>query len=69
MGPLPGNTRVESYVPQSLLDDLKAQKRLFPSVKTQEEKGALCLAFCGGAFTRPVMGRLTEGPAGRISVR
>ena len=29
------------YVPQSLLDDLKAQKRLFPSVKTQEAKGAL----------------------------
>ena len=48
------------YVPQSLLDDLKAQKRLFPSVKTQEEKGLLALAFCGGTFTRPVMGRLSD---------
>jgi aminocarboxymuconate-semialdehyde decarboxylase len=48
------------YVPQSLLDDLKAQKRLFPSVKTREDKGALSLAFCGGEFTRPVMGRLSD---------
>jgi aminocarboxymuconate-semialdehyde decarboxylase len=48
------------YVPQSLLDDLKAQKRLFPSVRTQEENGALCLAFAGGAFTRPVGARLSD---------
>lgn len=48
------------YVPQALLDDLKAQKRLFPSVRTQEEKGGVCLAFGGGAFTRPVMGRLSD---------
>jgi aminocarboxymuconate-semialdehyde decarboxylase len=48
------------YVPQSLLDDLKAQKRLFSSVQTKEEKGGLGLAFCGGAFTRPVMGRLSD---------
>jgi aminocarboxymuconate-semialdehyde decarboxylase len=48
------------YVPQSLLDDLKAQKRLFPSVKAFEEKGSLCLAFSGRKPTRPVMGRLSD---------
>ncbi len=48
------------FVPQSLLDELKARKRLFPSVNTKEEKGALSLAFCGGAFTRPVGPRLSD---------
>jgi aminocarboxymuconate-semialdehyde decarboxylase len=48
------------FVPQSVLDELKAQKRLFPSVQTREEKGGLGLAFRGGAFTRPVMGRLSD---------
>lgn len=48
------------YVPQSLLDDLQAQKRLFPSVRTTQEKGGLCLAFGGGQPTRPVAGRLSD---------
>jgi aminocarboxymuconate-semialdehyde decarboxylase len=49
------------YVPQSLLEDLKARRRLFPSVATRsDDKGALSLAFCGGEFTRPVMPRLSD---------
>ncbi len=53
------------FVPQALLDDLKEQKRLFPSVKTTIEKGGLCLAFAGGKPTRPVMGRLSDLDARR----
>src|SRR5262249_50660248 len=53
------------FVPQALLDDLKAQKRLFPSVKTTVEQGGPCLAFAGGKPTRPVMGRLSDVEAGR----
>jgi aminocarboxymuconate-semialdehyde decarboxylase len=48
------------YVPQSLLDDLKAQKRLFPSLRTTAEKGGLRLAFGSGKLTRPVSGRLAD---------
>jgi len=48
------------YVPQLLLDELKTQPRLFPSVKATEQKGGLCLAFCEGQPTRPVMGRLSD---------
>ena len=48
------------YVPQLLLDELKTQPRLFPSVKATEQKGGLCLAFCDGQPTRPVMGRLSD---------
>lgn len=48
------------YVPQSLLDDLKAQPRLFPSIRVTEEKGGLSLAFAGGKPTRPVTGRLSD---------
>jgi len=48
------------YVPQLLLDELKMQPRLFPSVKATEQKGGLCLAFCDGQPTRPVMGRLSD---------
>ena len=48
------------YVPQLLLDELKTQLRLFPSVKATEQKGGLCLAFCDGQPTRPVMGRLSD---------
>jgi len=48
------------YVPQLLLDELKARPRLFPSVKATEQKGGLCLAFCDGQPTRPVMGRLSD---------
>jgi aminocarboxymuconate-semialdehyde decarboxylase len=51
------------YVPQALLDDIKAQQRLFPSVRASEEKGGLCLAFAGGKPTRPVTGRLSDLPA------
>jgi aminocarboxymuconate-semialdehyde decarboxylase len=53
------------FVPQALLDDLKAQKRLFPSVKTTVDGSGLCLAFAGGKPTRPVMGRLSDVEARR----
>ncbi len=53
------------YVPQSLLDDLKGQRRLFPSVRTTQENGGLRLAFSGGKPTRPVAGRLSDLAARR----
>jgi aminocarboxymuconate-semialdehyde decarboxylase len=48
------------FVPPALLDDIKAQRRLFPSLKTKEEKGQLCLSFAGAEMTRPVMPLLSD---------
>jgi aminocarboxymuconate-semialdehyde decarboxylase len=48
------------FVPPKLLDDVKAQKRLFPSLTTKEEKGNLCFSFAGAEMTRPVMPLLSD---------
>jgi aminocarboxymuconate-semialdehyde decarboxylase len=48
------------FVPPALLADVKAQKRLFPSLKTKEEKGSLCFSFAGAEMTRPVMPLLSD---------
>jgi aminocarboxymuconate-semialdehyde decarboxylase len=48
------------FVPPSLLDDVKTQRRLFPSLKTREENGQLCFSFAGAEMTRPVMPLLSD---------
>ncbi len=48
------------FVPPALLDDIKTQQRLFPSLKTKEEKGQLCFSFAGAEMTRPVMPLLSD---------
>ena len=48
------------FVPPALLADVKAQNRLFPSLKTKEEKGSLCFSFAGAEMTRPVMPLLSD---------
>jgi aminocarboxymuconate-semialdehyde decarboxylase len=48
------------FVPPSLLDDMKTQRRLFPSLKTREENGQLCFSFAGAEMTRPVMPLLSD---------
>jgi aminocarboxymuconate-semialdehyde decarboxylase len=48
------------FVPPALLDDIKAQRRLFPSLQTKEEKGQLCFSFAGSGMTRPVMALLSD---------
>ena len=48
------------FVPLSLLDDVKTQRRLFPSLKTREENGQLCFSFAGAEMTRPVMPLLSD---------
>jgi len=48
------------FVPPALLDDIKTQRRLFPSLKTREEKGQLCFSFAGAEMTRPVMPLLSD---------
>jgi aminocarboxymuconate-semialdehyde decarboxylase len=47
-------------VPPSLLDDIRASKDRFPSVRTIEEGGSLGFAFAGGKPTRPVSKPLTD---------
>jgi aminocarboxymuconate-semialdehyde decarboxylase len=48
------------FVPPSLLEDVKTQRRLFPSLKTREENGQLCFSFAGAEMTRPVMPLLSD---------
>ena len=48
------------FVPPALVADVKAQKRLFPSLKTKEVKGQLCFSFAGAEMTRPVMPLLSD---------
>jgi aminocarboxymuconate-semialdehyde decarboxylase len=48
------------FVPPALLADVKAQKRLFPSLETREENGQLCFSFAGAEMTRPVMPPLSD---------
>ncbi|HJU14881.1 MAG TPA: amidohydrolase family protein [Stellaceae bacterium] len=47
-------------VPNSLLDALRAERRLFPSVKMMAETAAPRLAFAEAAPTRPIMPRLSN---------
>ena len=48
------------FVPPSLLAEVKAQRRLFPSLVTREEQGRLCFSFAGAEMTRPVMPLLSD---------
>jgi aminocarboxymuconate-semialdehyde decarboxylase len=48
------------FVPPALVADVKAQKRMFPSLKTKEVKGQLCFSFAGAEMTRPVMPLLSD---------
>jgi len=47
-------------VPQSLLDALRGERRLFPSVVLNTEGAAPRLAFAGGAPGRPIQPRLYD---------
>src|SRR5438270_2809295 len=47
-------------VPKSLIDALRSEKRLFPSVKLDVEGAAPRLAFAGGAPGRPIQARLSD---------
>jgi aminocarboxymuconate-semialdehyde decarboxylase len=47
-------------VPAALLDALRTERRLFPSVKAITEGGGLCLAFAGQRPTRPVAPKLSD---------
>lgn len=47
-------------VPRSLIDALRSEKRLFPSVKLDRESAAPRLAFAGGAPGRPIQPRLSD---------
>ena len=51
------------FVPPSLLDDVKTQRRLFPSLKTREENGQLCFSFAGAEMG--VRGRRRREPLHR----
>src|ERR1700682_1276117 len=42
------------YVPESLLDALSAQRRMFPSIEILGERSAVRMAFAGKEPTRPV---------------
>ena len=47
-------------VPKSLLDALKSEKRLFPSVRLNSEGAAPRMEFAGGAPGRPIQPRLFD---------
>src|SRR6202163_4569062 len=47
-------------VPKSLIDALRSEKRLFPSVRLDTEGAAPRLAFAGGAPGRPIQPRLSD---------
>jgi len=48
------------YVPDAMLDALKSERRLFPSIAVNSECGEVTLAFAGGAPTRPVSRKLVD---------
>lgn len=48
------------FVPKGLLDTLRAERRLFPSVRLLAEGQGTRLAFAGQAPTRPVMPKLSD---------
>jgi aminocarboxymuconate-semialdehyde decarboxylase len=47
-------------VPAQMLDALRAERRLFPSVEVAKDGAATRLGFAGGALTRPVAPRLSD---------
>src|ERR1700680_2163175 len=47
-------------VPKSLIDALRSEKRLFPSVRLNTEGAAPRMAFAGGAAGRPIQPRLCD---------
>ena len=47
-------------VPAQMLETLRAERRLFPSVKVTKDGPATRLSFAGGAPTRPVAPRLSD---------
>ena len=47
-------------VPGTMLDALRSETRLFPSVRLHEEGGAPRLAFAGGEPGRPIQPRLHD---------
>jgi len=47
-------------VPGSLLETLRAERRMFPSVRLVAEDGATRMAFAGEPPTRPIMPRLSD---------
>ncbi|HLY44500.1 MAG TPA: amidohydrolase family protein [Stellaceae bacterium] len=47
-------------VPRSMLDALRSEKRLFPSVTLHAEGAAPRMAFAGGAPGRPIQARLAD---------
>ena len=52
-------------VPQSLIDALRSERRLFPSVRLDAAGAAPRLAFAGGAPGRPIQPRLSDLAARR----
>jgi len=47
-------------VPGSLIETLRAERRIFPSVRLIAEGGTVRMAFAGEAPTRPIMPRLSD---------
>ncbi|MGH7088340.1 MAG: hypothetical protein ACREFQ_05520, partial [Stellaceae bacterium] len=48
------------YVPAAMLESLRSERRLFPSVKIAQEGPLTRMGFAGGAMTRPVAPRLSD---------
>ena len=48
------------YVPDSLLEALCAERRMFPSIDILGERNAVRMAFAGGQPTRPVSPKLSD---------
>ena len=47
-------------VPGSLIETLRSERRLFPSVRLLREAGSVRMAFAGEAPTRPIAPRLSD---------
>ena len=47
-------------VPGSLIETLRSERRLFPSVRLLREAGSVRMAFAGGAPTRPIVPRMSD---------
>ena len=48
------------FVPAAMLESLRSERGLFPSVKLLAEGGGTRLAFAGEAPTRPVSPKLSD---------
>jgi len=53
-------------VPGSLIEMLRSERRLFPSVRLLADTGTIKMAFAGEAPTRPIAPRLSD-PAPRMT--